>query len=343
MRKLLATAAASLLALGVAHAGPAAAESKAPTVSVIQISGLLDRVQADFWRSSITQADKLGDEALVVQLDSNRSVLSDARFDELRQSIAGATTPVAVWVGPARTGAVGGEVAKLLSAADVVSVAPGAKVAGPPSWTVIKGQQTSSPTLGDFIVDLDGNAGITIPTKVVDPDAKTPKREPLVEVRFAKPSLTARTIHGVTSPGPAYALLVLGLLLAVLEFTTAGIGLAAGTAAILLALACLGLGGLPVNGLAVGALVFAVFGYAIDLQAGAPRAWTAIGTASLLYGSLSLYRDGMDIPIVWIVGVFLLTAAFVLTGLPSLIRARFFVSLFDKRPLPRLWYECQYK
>ena len=132
MRKLLATAAASLLALGVAHAGPAAAESKAPTVSVIQISGLLDRVQADFWRSSITQADKLGDEALVVQLDSNRSVLSDARFDELRQSIAGATTPVAVWVGPARTGAVGGEVAKLLSAADVVSVAPGAKVAGPP-------------------------------------------------------------------------------------------------------------------------------------------------------------------------------------------------------------------
>jgi len=109
----------------------------------------------------------------------------------------------------------------------------------------------------------------------------------------------------------------------VLEFATAGIGLAAATAAIFLVLAALGLGGLPVNEPAVGALLFAVFGFAIDVQAGAPRFWTAIGAGSMLYGSFFLFGDGMSVPLAWIIGVFALTAAFVLAGLPSLIRARF--------------------
>jgi membrane-bound serine protease (ClpP class) len=118
-------------------------------------------------------------------------------------------------------------------------------------------------------------------------------------------------------------LLVFGLLLALLEFATAGIGLAAATAAIFLVLASLGLGGLPVNGVAVATIVFAMFGLAIDVQAGAPRAWTGIGCGFLLYGTFFLYRDGMHVPIPWIVGVLGLAAAFVLTGLPSLVRARF--------------------
>lgn len=317
MRKLLVVAAASLMTVcGVVLLVPSLAGAKTgePTVSVIQISGLLDRVQADFWKKAMRDADTAGDVAIVVQLDSNRSVLSHDRFDELEDAVAEAKTPVAIWVGPAKTGSVGGEVVHLLPVADVVGVAPGAKTTTPSD------QYLDSPTLGDFIVDLDGKAGIEIPLKSIDGGVK---KQPLVEVSFSKPSLTARTVHGVTSPGPAYALLVLGLLLAVLEFSTAGVGLAALTSAILLGLAALGLGGLPVNGPALAALVFAVFGFSIDLQAGAPRAWTAIGTGAMLFGSLSLYQDGMSVPIVWIVGVFGLTAAFVLTGLPSLIRARF--------------------
>lgn len=327
MRKLLVVAAASLMTVcGVVLLVPslAAAKTGEPTVSVIQISGLLDRVQADFWKKAMRDADAAGDLAIVVQLDSNRSVLSDDRLDELEDAVAEAKTPVAIWVGPAKTGSVGGDVVYLLAAADVFGVAPGADVDAPQGTSFeVNGAVTDrldSPTLGDFIVDLDGQAGIEIPLKSIDGGQR---RQPLVEVSFSKPSLTARTVHGVTSPGPAYALLILGLLLAVLEFATAGVGLAALTSAILLGLAALGLGGLPVNGPALAALVFAVFGFSIDLQAGAPRAWTAIGTGAMLFGSLSLYQDGMSVPIVWIVGVFGLTAAFVLTGLPSLIRARF--------------------
>jgi membrane-bound serine protease (ClpP class) len=298
-------------------------------VRVIQISGLLDRTQADFWEHSVGDADAEHASALVVQIDSSRSVLPTARFAQLRSRLQRATTPVAAWIGPGRAARVAGEPLKLLHAVDVVGVAPGAKFGDGKrvrTWEDLKDvtrNTLNSPTLGDFIVDLN-NAGIDIPTKVVHPKgSKVARREPLVDVRFSKPSLTARTIHGVTSPGPAYALLLFGLLLALLEFATAGVGLAAVTAAILLALGAVGLGGLPVTGVAVAAIVFAVVGLGIDVQAGAPRAWTGIGTGFLLFGTFFLYRDGMHVPIPWMVGVLGLAAAFVLAGLPSLVRARF--------------------
>lgn len=313
MRKLVRVLAASLTIAGLVLTlvAPAQAQTRRPVVSVIQISGLLDRVQAEFWQRSMREADAERHRAIVVQLDSNRSVLSTKAFADLLDAIGGAKTSVGIWVGPARAGAVGASVAELLTPADVVGLAPGARIAGGDRSDV------QSPTLGDFIVDL-ADEGVDIPTRKVGN-----KREPLVEVRFAKPSLTARTVHGVTSPGPAYALLVFGLLLAILEFATAGIGLAALTSAIFLVLAALGLGGLPVSGTALAAILFASFGFAVDVQAGAPRAWTAIGTGALLFGTLNLYQDGMTVPILWMLAVFGLGAAFLFAGLPSLIRARF--------------------
>jgi len=319
MRKL---AAAVLIACGLSLLLPgwAKAESARPVVDVIQIGGLLDRVQADFWQHAIEDADARRANALIVQLDSSRSVLSAKRLQELSDSIKNAATPIGIWVGPARAAEVGDDVVRLLPAADVVGVAPDANVDNVPGVEVRV--DLRSPTLGDFLVDLDNHPDFEIPTKTIGAGDDA-RREPAVDVRFSKPSLMARTIHGVTSPGPAYALLMVGLLLAVLEFTTAGIGLAAATGALLLALSALGLGALPVNGFAVAALVFSVFGFSIDLQAGAPRVWTAIGAGAMAFGTLTLYGDGMSVPLIWIVAVFGLTAAFVLAGMPSLIRARF--------------------
>ena len=319
MRKLAAGFACFCVLLLVP--GWAGAESTRPVVEVIQVGGLLDRVQADFFEHAITDADAAHAAALVVQLDSSRSVLSSSRFQELMTKIRRAATPIGIWVGPARAGAVGGNVVKLLLAADVVGLAPGADIDKRPGVDVHV--DLHSPTLGDFLVSLNGRAGISVPTKIIGKKGSTQHREPLVDVRFAKPSLTARTIHGVTSPGPAYGLFMAGLLLAVLEFATAGIGLAAGTAAILLVLAALGLGGLPTNPVGIVALLFAVFSFGIDLQAGAPRFWTTVGTGSMVFGTFTLFHAGMHVPLIWIVAVFGLTAAFVLAGLPSLIRARF--------------------
>ncbi len=328
MRKLAAGFACFCVLLLVP--GAAGAESTRPVVNVIQIGGLLDRVQADFWMTAIEDADAANANALVVQLDSDRSVLPRKPFNDLRLAIKRAATPIAVWIGPGRAASAGADLFPLLRAADTVGVTPGADLEKIPtseaSWNDIKNYPNvafRSPTLGDFLIDIDNHPDFVVPSKVVDAKAKTTHRELQVDVRFAKPSLTARTIHGVTSPGPAYGLLVAGLLLAVLEFATAGIGLAAGTAAILLVLAALGLGGLPTNPVGVTAILFAVFSFGIDLQAGAPRFWTAVGTGSMVFGTFTLFHAGMHVPLIWIVAVFGLTAAFVLTGLPSLIRARF--------------------
>ncbi|HUR78391.1 MAG TPA: NfeD family protein [Acidimicrobiales bacterium] len=305
-------AAIALLLLAV----PARAKDERRSVRVIQIGGLLDRVQADFWQHAIRDADDEKAAALIVQLDSARSVLSAQHDSRLVSSVAAAKTPIAVWVGPARAGFAGADLAEVVRVADVLGLAPGAHTG------FRQRVDLRAPTLGDFLVRLDGRAGISVPTKRVRAGGVA-RREPLVTVRFSKPSLTARALHGVTSPGPAYALLVFGLLLALLEFATAGVGLAAATAAIFLALAALGLGGLPVQAPAVGAIAFAALGFGIDAQAGAPRAWTAIGAGSLLYGSFFLFDDGMSVPRLWIVAVLGLSAALVLTGLPSLVRARF--------------------
>ena len=273
-----------------------------PRVDVIQIGGLLDRVQADFWRKALRDAEASGSRVLVVQLDSPRSVLNDSDFAELRRRIKKSDVPVAIWVGPPRNGHAGGDTVQLWREAAVRGIAPGASVENDFAGGELP-PHLRSPTLGDFIVSLDGQAGIEIPAHIVRRAGNPPQQVPDVVVHFDKPGLLARTVHGVTGPGPAFGLFVFGLLLAVLEFTTAGVGLAAVTAALLLALGALGLGGLPVNGFGVAAIVFAVFGMSVDLQAGTPRAWTAIGTASLVFGTLTL--------------------AFMIAGLPALVRSRF--------------------
>ena len=130
MRKLVRVLAASLLTLGagLSLAAPAGAQTRRPVASVIQISGLLDRVQSDFWIKALHDADRSHAAALVVQLDSNRSVLSQAAFSALAEALDDASTPVAIWVGPARAGSVGGTVVGLLGHADAIGLAPGAKI-----------------------------------------------------------------------------------------------------------------------------------------------------------------------------------------------------------------------
>src|SRR5205085_7012572 len=96
-------------------------------------------------------------------------------------------------------------------------------------------------------------------------------------------------MHTVASPSVAYLLLVVGLLLVVFEFFTAGIGVAAVVGAGCLVLAGYGLTVLPTHAWAIALIVVGVGGYTIDLQAGAPRFWTAVGTVTLVVGTLRLF------------------------------------------------------
>ena len=149
-----------------------------------------------------------------------------------------------------------------------------------------------------------------------------PRREPSVDVSFAKLALLPRLLHTVASPSVAYLLLMAGMVLIVFEFFTVGIGLAGGAGAGFLVLAAYGLAVLPTRPLALGLLTLGMVGFGIDVQTGAPRVWTGIGAVSLVAGTWILY-DGVPLPLITAVLTLLGVFLFMLAAMPSVVRARF--------------------
>lgn len=135
MRRLL----TRLLVIAVGLAGvvggaaaPARAQSDdvaddAGQVTVIEVSGLLDEVVADFVSDAIAAAPANGDLAVVLRVNSPGAVVSDERVVELADQIATSPVPVVAWVGPSG-GKATGEVAQLVSVTAAVNVAPGSKL-----------------------------------------------------------------------------------------------------------------------------------------------------------------------------------------------------------------------
>jgi len=298
----------------------------AGVVDVVAVDGRIDPVTVDFLTSSVDAADRGGSEVLVIQLNTSGVLVSRDRFATLVERIRSATTPVAVWVGPSGAEA-DNAAAALVSAADTAGMAPGSRVAGlGPAAAQAQGLVASvNPTLGEFVVNLDGRelAGRTPHTAKVVAGDNGPRREQAGEVRFAKLGLLQRLLHLTARPSVAYLLLVVGLLLVVFEFFTAGVGLAGITGAVSFILAAYGLAVLPTSLYGLGLVVLGVLGYAIDVQAGAPRTWTAIGTASFLVGSGRLFSG--DLRVSWLV-IALVTAGvalFMVSGMSAMLRARF--------------------
>lgn len=326
---------------------PGAAGQAGPVapLDVIEVKGRIDGIEADFITRSVADAERSGSQLLVIQLDSPGSVISDDEMDVLSSTIGDSDLPVAVWVGTSKARAYGGAV-RLLRAAEFSGMASGTSIGrfdGPcpecrPDDPLLSGDRLSSsaarerqavdvvtPTLGDFIVELDGKQlkGRAIKTaEVVERDGQ-PRREPVAQVRFAKLNLVERVLHSTTSPSVAYLLLTLGLLLMVFEFYSVGIGIAGLTGAISMVLSAYGLGALDATPLGLGLVALAAFGYAVDVQAGAPRAWTVIATVSLLVGSIVLFPDDRRVPWVTVVLVLIGAVLFMVRGMASMVRARF--------------------
>jgi membrane-bound serine protease (ClpP class) len=314
----------------------------APTqaVDVIEVSGRVDPIVADFITDSMRTAESDHSEALVIQLDSPGDLLTGAQLNALTTRLSRASVPVAVWVGASGAHAYGGA-ARLADVAPVVGIAPGSRMGECPDCRVRPGLRTtkslsssqavarkaadlSSPTIGDFIVDLDGRTvnGQTLQTARVVQRNNQPRREPSVDVAFAKLALIPRLLHTVASPSVAYLLLIAGMLLIVFEFFTVGIGLAGGAGALFLVLAAFGLAVLPTRPLGVGLLALGVLGFGIDVQTGAPRVWTGVGAVSLIAGTWLVY-DGVHLPLITAVLTLLGAFLFMLGAMPSVVRARF--------------------
>ncbi|MDQ1377467.1 MAG: hypothetical protein QOE15_1640 [Acidimicrobiaceae bacterium] len=333
-----------------APTAPAAAAATPPLghIDVVQINGLIDRIQVDFLRRAVASANKGGAVALIVQLQSGGGVISPTVLHQLTDTIARAPVPVAVWVGPNGAHALGAA-DPIFRAAALRGMAPGTRVGKAPApdplagRTLDPGQAVAEgitiaaldqPTLGDFIVNLDGQqvgSGVLHTAAVVQSNGQ-PRRQPNVAVRFEKLNLVQQLLHTAASPSVAYLMLLIGLLLIALEFFTAGIGIGAvaGTGALILA--SYGLGALPVRVWALLLIGVAVFGFCIDLQAGVPRVWTALGGLCLLAGSLWLYR-GVHPSLLALAAGIAGTPLFMVAGMPAMIRARFSTPTIGRQSL----------
>ncbi len=293
----------------------------------------------DFVAHALDEAQRTGAVALVIRVNSTGSVLAPAKLDVLWQRIRRSPVPVAAWVGPSGARAERAGFA-LLRAAGVAGAAPGTHLglATPPdplAGRVISGSRAlrdgvvtlGSSTVGDFILGLDGKTAgghvIHIPSHVVAATGGgTPHRAPDIQARFGRLSLTANLLHTVASRSVTYLLLIIGLLLVVLEFFTAGIGVGAAAGAVCLILSGYGIGALHVRPFGLALIVLAIFGYAIDVQAGAPRTWSVIGTVCLLGGSLVFY-PGAHLSWLALAVALVGTPLFMVAGMPAMVRARF--------------------
>ena len=321
--------------------GTGAAAQARPRIDVLKVSGLLDRVVVDNIEHTLANAERTGAAALVMQLDSRGGVVTQGTADALAFQVAHAKVPVAVWVGQSGAHAYG-QAFQLLQAAAVRGVAPGSRVgkAPPPVFggpNPLAGRTVgadearrlgvatvTAPTLGDFIVELDGQTvgSVTLHTAEVVTEGGQRRRRPTVDVSFSQLGLVPRLLHTAASPSAAYVLLVLGMALVVFELYTAGVGVAAVVGAAFLLLGSYGLAALPTRPLGVALLVVGIIGYAIDVQAGAPRAWTVIGTVALAVGGVRLYR-GLS-PSIFVMAIVVAgVALFMVAGMPAMVRARF--------------------
>jgi membrane-bound serine protease (ClpP class) len=157
---------------------------------------------------------------------------------------------------------------------------------------------------------------------VVDSEDGEPRREPVTQTRFAQLPLGGQLLHTVASPPVANLLFVIGLALIIFELFTAGVGIAGVVGAGALVLGSYGFAELPTRPVAVGLLLLAAFGYAIDVQTGVPRVWTGIATAAFVAGSVTLY-DGLSVSwITLLVGILGMALAMI-GGMPAMVRSRF--------------------
>lgn len=319
-----------------APAQDAGASGDSGYVSVIEVSGLLDRVLVDFVDRQIDKAERQGAIALVLQLNSGGAVVADSRLDELVERIEDAQVPVDVWVGPSGSKATG-DTTRVLAAARSVGVAPKSRIEitrtllgdgtlgggaavgdkiGADAAVELELADNAAPTIGEFVLGLEG-----VESKIVG-EGDERHREPVSQARFAQLPLGGQLMHTVASPPVAYLLFVIGLALILFELFTAGIGVAGMVGAGALVLGSYGLAALPTNPIGVGLLLFALLGYGIDVQTGVPRAWSVIATAAFIVGSVVLF-DGVSLSWITLLVAIGGMGLAMIAGMPAMVRTRF--------------------
>lgn len=361
---LLAAPLVGLIGLFASSAVASAAPAATPLapVDVLQVSGLFDHVTVSSVIDAIDRSETNGSQALILQLNTEGSVVSDQEMTTLLQRVADAKVAIGVWVGPSRGSRAYGTPAQLFGVADVTAMVAGSRIGhtgpllnlsggkqvdlGPNAAALANGSMSFAdarrdqvlkltttdqgvPTVRSMVLAMDG---VTVDGRTLDTvsqqlnDAGKPENVATL-VRFSGLGLIEEMFHTVASPPIAYLFFVIGACLLIFEFFTAGVGVAGFVGAVLTVLGCYGLAELPTRTGAVVLLVLALLAFAIDVQVGIPRFWTGVGVVLFVLASLFLYPSlpGNDLRLSWLtlaVGVVGVLLTFIV-GMPSMTRTRF--------------------
>ncbi|MEC9089337.1 MAG: NfeD family protein [Actinomycetota bacterium] len=320
-------------------------------IRIIEVSGLLDPIEIDYIDSQIQDAQRQWALAIVLQVNSPGSVSDRQEVLDLLQNIEGSLVPVGAWIG--QSGATAqGAAAHLVQAADYSGIAPGSRIGNFAEFTTSaesapqagsndlrRGEdaveaglvKVMAPTLGEFLLAMEDAELIEkISTEIEQADGLIQRSVASdVTVAFNKLSLLDQLFHTIASPAVTYLLFLAGMSLLLLDFFTGGIGVAGSVGCGSLLFGCYGLGVLDVRLWALVLLVIAMLGFAVDLQTGVPRFWTVVGAVLLIVGSLWLFATHS---MSWLTlgGGIGLTLAFVLSGMPALIRTRYGTSTLGR-------------
>ena len=322
-------------------------------IQIVEVVGLLDPIEIDYINLQLDNAQRNWALAIVLQINSPGGAADQQAIEDLIENMEGSLVPVGAWIG--QSGATArGAAAHLVDAADYSGIAPGSKIGDFDDFersnksatnqvenTLRRGEEAvaaglvdvMAPTLGEFLLAMEDAALIEkISTELERADGLIQRSvADDVRVTFNKLSLLDQLFHTAASPAVAYLLLLVGMSMLLLDFFTGGIGVAGGVGCGSLLLACYGLGGLDVRLWALLGLIVAMFGFAIDLQTGVPRFWTVFGVSCLIIGSFQLFGSH-SLSWLTLLGGIGLTLAFVLSGMPALVRTR-----YGKSTLGREW------
>jgi len=306
-------------------------------VIVVEASGLMDPVLVRMMEETLVEVDPAKTIALVFQINITGSVIEDSSVVALGNAISSSRVPVSFWVGPSGARAKG-PIVELAFISGDIGISPGSKIGkiGKSIFpsnnselykklqidektlnyeeAVEKGIARSSPVLLEHLVGLEGFEVIS--------DVESGEIKPLTQTRFEEMNPPDQFFHSVGSPAISYLLFLAGMGLLVFELYTAGVGIAGVLGSLCLLLGFYGLAVLPSNPWGIALLIFSMLSFAVDVQTGVPRFWSAVATISLIVGSFLLF-DGLSLSWLTLLFGILLTVICMSAGMPAMIRTRF--------------------
>ena len=306
-------------------------------VIVVEASGLMDPVLVRMMEETLVEVDPAKTIALVFQINITGSVIEDSSVVALGNAISSSRVPVSFWVGPSGARAKG-PIVELAFISGDIGISPGSKIGKIgksifPSTNselhkklqidektlnyeeaIEKGIARSSPVLLEHLVGLEGFEVIS--------DVESGEIKPLTQTRFEEMNPPDQFFHSVGSPAISYLLFLAGMGLLVFELYTAGVGIAGVLGSLCLLLGFYGLAVLPSNPWGIALLIFSMLSFAVDVQTGVPRFWSAVATISLIVGSFLLF-DGLSLSWLTLLFGILLTVICMSAGMPAMIRTRF--------------------